>query len=65
MKLKTHRGISKRIKISKSGKVKYIAGGRSHLLTGKTRKRKRSLRKLRRLQGLGQKKYIKRLLPYS
>ncbi len=65
MKLKTHKGISKRIKITKTGKLKYAACGRSHLLTGKNSKRKRSLRKSRILQGSGQKRYIKRLLPYS
>ena len=65
MKLKTHKGISKRVKITKSGRVKYVACGRGHLLTGKDSKRKRSLRKTRILQGAGQKKCIKQLLPYS
>lgn len=65
IKLKTHKGISKRFKITKTGKLKYTACGRSHLLTGKKSKRKRSLRKARILQSPGQKGPIKRLLPYS
>ena len=65
MKLKTHKGISKRFRVTKSGKLKYSACGRSHLLTGKKSKRKRFLRKSRILKRAGQKQYIKRLLPYS
>jgi len=65
MKLKTHKGIKKRLRITKSGKVKYSACGKSHLLTKKKSKRKRSLRKSRMLQRIGQKRYIKQLLPYS
>jgi large subunit ribosomal protein L35 len=65
MKLKTHKGISKRFKITKSGKLKYTACGRSHLLTGKKRKRKRALRKPHILQRFGQGRHISQLLPYS
>jgi len=65
MKLKTHKGIAKRFKLTKTGKLKYAACGRSHLLTGKKSKRKRFLRRSRNLEGSDQKKYIKRLLPYG
>ncbi|MGD9014953.1 MAG: 50S ribosomal protein L35 [Candidatus Omnitrophota bacterium] len=65
MKLKTHKGIKKRLKVTKSGKIKYSACGKSHLLSKKKSKRKRGLRKSRILKRLGQKRYIKRLLPYS
>ncbi len=44
-KMKTHKGAAKRFKVTKSGKVKYRRKNRSHILTKKTRKRKRQLRK--------------------
>lgn len=43
-KMKTHRGAAKRFKVTKSGKVKYRRGFRSHILTKKSSKRKRQLR---------------------
>jgi len=44
-KLKTHKGLKSRIKITKSGKVMHRRSGKRHLLSGKRRKR------LRRLSG--------------
>ncbi|RAL25422.1 50S ribosomal protein L35 [Lujinxingia litoralis] len=44
-KMKTHRGAAKRFKKTKSGKVKYRRGFRAHILTKKSSKRKRHLRK--------------------
>ncbi|RDV39675.1 50S ribosomal protein L35 [Bradymonadaceae bacterium TMQ3] len=44
-KMKTHRGAAKRFKMTKSGKVKYRRGFRAHILTKKSSKRKRHLRK--------------------
>ncbi|HEX3027002.1 MAG TPA: 50S ribosomal protein L35 [Clostridia bacterium] len=44
-KLKTHSGLSKRIKITKKGKVKRSHAFMSHILTKKDTKRKRGLRK--------------------
>ena len=64
-KLKTHKGVKKRVKVSKSGKLRYAACGRGHLLTGKKSKRKRALRKDRLLGKAGQRRQIKQLLPYS
>ncbi|MFU8803920.1 MAG: 50S ribosomal protein L35 [Bradymonadaceae bacterium] len=43
-KMKTHRGAAKRFKLTKSGKVKFRKGFRSHMLTHKSTKRKRNLR---------------------
>jgi large subunit ribosomal protein L35 len=43
-KLKTHRGAAKRIKRTASGKFKRHHAYHSHILTKKTRKRKRKLR---------------------
>ena len=45
-KLKTHRGARKRIKITATGKVMVKGAGSRHLLTKKTRKRKRQKKKL-------------------
>ncbi|MCL2568161.1 MAG: 50S ribosomal protein L35 [Oscillospiraceae bacterium] len=44
-KLKTHSGAKKRFKITKSGKVKRSHAFKSHILTKKSTKRKRNLRK--------------------
>ncbi len=44
-KLKTHRGAAKRFKITATGKIKRSKAYKSHLLTKKRAKRKRSLRK--------------------
>lgn len=44
-KMKTHKGLAKRFKVSAGGKVKHHRPGKSHLLSVKTGKRKRRLRK--------------------
>jgi large subunit ribosomal protein L35 len=44
-KLKTHRGAAKRFKVTGSGKVKRGHSLKNHILTKKTKKRKRHLRK--------------------
>lgn len=43
-KMKTHSGAKKRFKKLKSGLIKYAKTNRRHLLTKKSRKRKRTLR---------------------
>jgi len=45
VKMKSHRGASKRFKITGTGKLKRYKAGKSHILTKKTAKRKRGLRK--------------------
>ncbi|NQU03572.1 MAG: 50S ribosomal protein L35 [Syntrophaceae bacterium] len=63
-KIKTHRGAAKRFKITASGKIKRNKAYASHILTKKTRKRKRTLRKsgvLDKRDMVG----IKRLIPYA
>ena len=42
-KLKTNRSVKKRMRVTKSGKVKYFKATRGHLLTCKRSKRKRKL----------------------
>ncbi|MBI5366165.1 MAG: 50S ribosomal protein L35 [Planctomycetes bacterium] len=44
-KQKTCKAVTKRVKVTATGKVKRNKANRKHLLSGRTRKRKRSLRK--------------------
>ena len=44
-KLKTHSGAKKRFRLTKSGRVKRSHAYKSHILTKKTSKRKRGLRR--------------------
>ncbi|MFW5998172.1 MAG: 50S ribosomal protein L35 [Bacillota bacterium] len=62
-KLKTHKGIAKRIKKTGKGKLKRNKAFHSHILTKKNGKKKRHLRKSKILDKAYQKKY-KKLLPY-
>ena len=64
-KLKTKKGVAKRFKLTKSGKVKYDPCGGSHLQTSKKSKRVRSLRKARTVENKKELKYLKRMLPYG
>ncbi|MCX8051050.1 MAG: 50S ribosomal protein L35 [Chlorobi bacterium] len=43
-KMKTHSGAKKRYKVTATGKIVREKAYRSHILTSKSRKRKRSLR---------------------
>jgi large subunit ribosomal protein L35 len=63
LKLKSNRGAAKRLKATGSGKMKRYKAFASHLLTGKTTKRKRNLRKSV-LVDKRDLKNMKRLLPY-
>lgn len=63
-KLKTKKSVQKRFKITKSGKVKRSRSGKRHILTKKSRKRKRNLRRLG-LASKGEARMIKRLMPYG
>jgi large subunit ribosomal protein L35 len=60
-KMKTHKGAKKRFKVTATGKVKRFRAFHSHILTKKTAKRKRRLRRPD-LVFAGQAKTIKRLL---
>lgn len=44
-KKKTKKAAAKRCKVTAKGEIKYNKAGSGHLLGGKTRKRKRNLRK--------------------
>ena len=64
-KLKTKKGVIKRFKLTKKGKIKYMPGGKSHLLSSKEPERVRHLRKSRTLKNKKQIKYLKKMLPYG
>lgn len=63
-KLKTHRGAAKRFSLTGSGRVKRSKAFASHILTSKTTKRKRNLRKSAILDAADERE-IKRLIPYK
>lgn len=63
-KMKTHRGAAKRFKITGTGKIKRKKAYKSHILTKKTTKRKRNLRKLTIIDKSDYKR-VRELLPYS
>lgn len=63
-KIKTHSGAKKRFKLSKNGKAIKGHANRSHILTKKSTKRKRGLRKTSVVDKTNVKQ-IKRLIPYK
>jgi large subunit ribosomal protein L35 len=63
-KLKTHKGASKRLRVTATGKIKRSKAFGSHLLTKKSSKRKRGL-KQSTLVVKSEFKKAKELLPYS
>lgn len=63
-KIKTHSGAKKRFTLTKNGKVKRAHAGRRHILTKKSTKRLRHLRK----EGFADATnvaQVKRLIPYA
>lgn len=62
-KMKTHRGAAKRFKKTGSGKFKRAKAFKSHILTKKSSKTKRNLRKSG-LVSESQEKVVRKLLPY-
>jgi large subunit ribosomal protein L35 len=64
MKLKTHRGAAKRFKKTATGKFKRASAFKRHILTSKSTKRKRSLRKSTTVAEQDQAK-LERMLPYK
>ncbi len=53
---KSHKGLRKRFKITAKGKVKYKRPGASHLMSGKSAKRRRRMRNAGIMNPLGAKK---------
>ncbi|EHI99566.1 MULTISPECIES: 50S ribosomal protein L35 [unclassified Clostridium] len=62
-KMKTHRGAAKRFKKTGTGKLKRAKAFKSHILTKKSSKTKRNLRKAGYVSET-QVKVMKKLLPY-
>ncbi|MEA2013997.1 MAG: 50S ribosomal protein L35 [Thermodesulfobacteriota bacterium] len=62
-KIKTHRGAAKRFSLTAKGKIKRSKAYSSHILTKKTTKRKRNLRKSSLLDKRDM-NAIKKLIPY-
>ena len=63
-KIKTHRGAAKRFSVTKSGKIKRAKASKSHILTKKTTKRGRRLRKGGFIAECEAKK-VRELIPYK
>ncbi len=63
-KIKTHRGAAKRFKVTGSGKFKMTKSFRRHILTSKTAKRKRQLRRPEYVDQANVSS-LKKLLPYA
>ena len=63
-KMKTHSGAKKRFKLTKTGKIKRAKAFRSHILTKKTTKRMRGLRKPGYVD-VTNAATIKKMLPYD
>lgn len=63
-KIKTRKAVAKRFKFTKSGKIKRSKAYKGHILTKKTRKRKRALRAGGFVDRTDRRR-IKRLAPYG
>lgn len=63
-KMKTRKSAAKRFRLTRSGRLRRGHAYRSHLLTGKDRKRKRKLRHPDLVSGADEERF-KRLLPYA
>ena len=62
-KMKTKRAAAKRFKVTGSGKLKRFKANKSHILTKKTTKRKRNLRKSTLVDDTNV-KTMKKIMPY-
>ncbi|MBX9929629.1 MAG: 50S ribosomal protein L35 [Gemmatimonadaceae bacterium] len=61
-KMKSHKGATKRFSVTGTGKVRRLKAYKSHILTKKTSKRKRNLRRAAIVSTNGEAKNIKRLI---
>ena len=50
-KIKTHKGIKKRVKVTARGKIKFHKHNKGHLLSGKSGNRRRRLRRTTTITG--------------
>ena len=63
-KLKTHKGVARRFKITANGKLRYAKPGRRHLLAHKKSRRMQKLRKPGEVSSVNEKK-LRQLIPYA
>ena len=63
-KMKSHRGAAKRVSKTGTGKWKRMRANKSHILTKKTRKRKRRLRQSD-VAAKGDARRLNNILPYG
>lgn len=63
-KMKTHSSSKKRYKVTGTGKVMRAQAFKKHILTKKTTKRKRGLRKIIQISKSNE-RVIKQLIPYK
>ncbi len=61
-KMKSHKGARKRFSVTGKGKVRRLKAYKSHILTKKTSKRKRNLRRPEMVSPQGDVKRLRRLL---
>ena len=61
-KMKTHKGAKKRFSVTAKGKVRRLKAYKSHILTKKSSKRKRNLRRPTTVKTNGEAKNLRRLL---
>jgi large subunit ribosomal protein L35 len=61
-KMKTHKGAAKRFSVTGRGKVRRLKAFKSHILTKKSAKRKRRLRRPTLVMTPGEARNIKRLI---
>ncbi len=61
-KQKTLKSAKKRFKVSSNGKVQFRPGGKSHLLSGKSSKRRRQMRRWRSFEGKHDERDIQQMI---
>ena len=63
-KIKTNRAAAKRFRVTGSGKIKRSKGFKRHILSSKSKKRKRQLRKSTTVAAV-ESRNIRQLIPYK
>lgn len=63
-KLKTHKGVAGRVKVTGTGKLMRFRAGRRHLLTRRPPKRMRQSRRSAEVTAV-QEKQLRQLIPYT
>ncbi len=63
-KLKTHKGVKRRITVTGTGKLRHFRSGRRHLLTSKSANQTRRMRRATAVAAVDHTK-LRRLLPYQ